>query len=194
MTTTLPRGNQATATTPSLGLRQRLREHCVFLLATAAVILHIADDNFFQPAAGVGPGDHLVSGLVPIGLLAAGAAAYPSVRAGARGALAIAVGLMGSWSGWSRRATTRSRSARRATTTPDSWPAPPGWPCSRCRRSRSGAPAGLVAAGLDATFAGSCRNPRHRVPHRGLPPVRYQPLGDPFLHGGGAGGRSRGSA
>ena len=67
----------------------------MFFLATAAVMLHIADDNFFQPAPGVGPGDHLVSGLVPIGLLAAGAAAYPSVRAGARGVLAIAIGLMG---------------------------------------------------------------------------------------------------
>ena len=67
----------------------------MFFLAMAAVMLHIADDNFFQPAAGVGPGDHLVSGLVPIGLLAAGAAADPSVRAGARAALAITIGLMG---------------------------------------------------------------------------------------------------
>ena len=43
-----------------------LREHRVFFAATAAVMLHIADDNFFQPEPGVSPSDHLVSGLVPL--------------------------------------------------------------------------------------------------------------------------------
>lgn len=75
--------------------RETLREHRVFFAATAAVMLHVADDNFFQPADGVSPTDHLVSGLVPLGLLALGGAAYPRVRAGARAVIAVAVGLVG---------------------------------------------------------------------------------------------------
>jgi hypothetical protein len=55
----------------------------------------VADDNFLQPNPGVAPGDHLVSGLVPIALLAAGAAAYLRVRAGARAVLAVVIGLVG---------------------------------------------------------------------------------------------------
>jgi hypothetical protein len=58
-------------------------------------MLHVADDNFFQTEPGVSPADHLVSGLVPLGLLVAGAAAYPRVRAGARAVLAILFGLVG---------------------------------------------------------------------------------------------------
>src|SRR3712207_5361329 len=72
------------------GLEQR-----VFLMATVAVMLHVADDNYFQPEPGVSPGDHLVSGLVPLGLLGLAAAAYFRIRAGARAVLAIVVGLMG---------------------------------------------------------------------------------------------------
>jgi len=77
------------------GVRDALREHWVFFAATAAVMLHIADDNFFQPADGVSPSDHLVSGLVPLGLAAAAAAVYPRVRAGARAVLALSLGLAG---------------------------------------------------------------------------------------------------
>jgi hypothetical protein len=61
----------------------------------AAVVLHIADDNFFQPEPGVSAGDHLVSGLVPLGLLALAAASYLRVRPGARAVIAIVTGLMG---------------------------------------------------------------------------------------------------
>ncbi|HXV32516.1 MAG TPA: CocE/NonD family hydrolase [Gaiellaceae bacterium] len=68
-------------------------------LALGLVALHVADDNFFQPAAGTSPGDHLVSGLVPIAILALVAWLYPRLRAGFRaatamtfGAIAIAVG------------------------------------------------------------------------------------------------------
>jgi uncharacterized protein len=70
-------------------------EKRVFLAATAAVMLHIADDNFFQPEPGVSAGDHLVSGLVPVVVLALAAASYFRVRAGARAVLAIVVGFMG---------------------------------------------------------------------------------------------------
>jgi uncharacterized protein len=69
------------------------RERLVFLAATAAVMLHVADDNFFQPEPGVSPADHLVSGLVPLAALAAAAATYPRVHAGARAVLASVVGL-----------------------------------------------------------------------------------------------------
>jgi hypothetical protein len=95
MTTTAPERTQEPTSTPSRGLRRTLREHRVFFAATAAVMLHVADDNFFQPEPGVSPADHLVSGLVPLGLLAAGAAAYPRVRPGARAVLAVLVGLLG---------------------------------------------------------------------------------------------------
>ena len=95
MTTTAPLGTQESTTTPSRGFRQVLREHRVFFAATAAVMLHIADDNFFQPNDGVTASDHLVSGLVPLGVLAAAAAVYPRVRAGARAVIAILIGLIG---------------------------------------------------------------------------------------------------
>ena len=58
-----------------------------FRLALGVVGLHIADDNFFQPAAGTSAADHLVSGLVPLALLTLAAWAFPRLRAGAQGAL-----------------------------------------------------------------------------------------------------------
>jgi uncharacterized protein len=75
--------------------RDLLRTHWLFFASAAAVMLHIVDDNFFQPNPGMQAADHLVSGLVPLGLLAAGAAAYPLVRAGARAVLALIIGLVG---------------------------------------------------------------------------------------------------
>src|SRR5215210_8102436 len=67
------------------------------LSATAAVVVavHVVDDNFLQPQAGQQATDHLVSGLVPLGIIAVGAWACPKVRAGARGLLTIALGLFG---------------------------------------------------------------------------------------------------
>ena len=75
--------------------RDVLREHWLFFTATATVILHIADDNFLQPNAGMQASDHLVSGLVPMALLAAGAAVYPRARPGLRAILALPIGLVG---------------------------------------------------------------------------------------------------
>ena len=72
-----------------------IRRHWLFFAATAAVMLHIADDNFFQPNPGVSPADHLVSGLVPLGLLGLGAWAYDRVRAGNRALIAFSTGLTG---------------------------------------------------------------------------------------------------
>ena len=70
-------------------------ERGVATIALGAVALHIADDNFLQPEPGTSPLDHLVSGLLPIGILAAVAALYLRVRAGLRAALALTFGVLG---------------------------------------------------------------------------------------------------
>src|SRR4051794_24791818 len=64
-------------------------------VATGVLCIHVLDDNFLEPQPGTQAHDHLASGLVPIALLLAFAAIYPRLRAGARGACAIAVGLFG---------------------------------------------------------------------------------------------------
>jgi hypothetical protein len=94
----LPR---ATAGSPTSFARLRARlarfvrtERGVVTLALGAAALHVADDNFLQPEPGTSPADHLVSGLVPIGVLAAVAAVYPRLRAGARAALAFTFGMI----------------------------------------------------------------------------------------------------
>jgi hypothetical protein len=63
-----------------------------FALGLAA--LHVADDNFFQPEPGTSAGDHLVGGLIQVGVFLAFAWAYPRLRPGLRGTLAIFVGLL----------------------------------------------------------------------------------------------------
>jgi hypothetical protein len=79
-------------------------ERGLVTLALAAVGLHVADDNYFQPARGTSPLDHLASGLVPLAILTAVAAGYPHLRAGLRattaltfGALGVAVGVPGAY-------------------------------------------------------------------------------------------------
>jgi uncharacterized protein len=67
----------------------------VFVLAAAAVGLHIADDSFIQPQPGTGIADHLASGLVPLALLTGAAIVYPRVRPGGQAILAFVVGLFG---------------------------------------------------------------------------------------------------
>ena len=66
-----------------------------FRLGIAIVALHVLDDNFVQPQPGTSAGDHLVSGLVPLAALALAAWAYPRLRGGRRGALALVVGAFG---------------------------------------------------------------------------------------------------
>ena len=61
--------------------------------ALGLIGLHYADVAFFQPEPGTSAGDHLVSGLVPIGLLVVLGALYPRMRAGARATCVIFVGL-----------------------------------------------------------------------------------------------------
>jgi hypothetical protein len=93
--TTTAYGIEDQTTRAPRGLRDVLREHRVFFAATAAVMLHIADDNFFQPVRGTSASEHLLSGLVPLALLALGAVAFPRVRAGAQAVIALAIGLTG---------------------------------------------------------------------------------------------------
>jgi uncharacterized protein len=67
----------------------------LFRLAVALIGLHIADDNFLQPEAGTSAGDHLVSGLVPLALLALAAWGFPRLPGAGRGALALFLGPLG---------------------------------------------------------------------------------------------------
>jgi uncharacterized protein len=71
------------------------RERAVFLVGVGVLALHVLDDSFVQPQPGTSAGDHLVSGLVPLAVLAAAAAIYLRVGAGARGALALVCGFFG---------------------------------------------------------------------------------------------------
>jgi dienelactone hydrolase len=64
-------------------------------VGTGIICVHVVDDNFVQPQPGTQAGDHLLSGLVPIALLLGIAAIYPPLRAGARAAWAITIGLFG---------------------------------------------------------------------------------------------------
>ena len=65
----------------------------VFLGAVAAIALHVLDDTVFQPPAGTSPA--WISALVPLALLGLAAWAYPRLTGGRRGALALALGVLG---------------------------------------------------------------------------------------------------
>ena len=67
----------------------------MFRGALALIALHVADDNFFQPPAGTSAGDHLISGLVPLALLALAAWGFPRLSGGRQGALALLIGPLG---------------------------------------------------------------------------------------------------
>lgn len=70
-------------------------EVAVARLALGAVALHIADDNFIQPNAGVSAADHLVGGLLLLVPLLAAIVFYPRLRAGARATVALLGGYLG---------------------------------------------------------------------------------------------------
>jgi uncharacterized protein len=55
--------------------------------------LHVVDDNFLQPQPGTSAVDHLIGGLIQTASFIGLAWAYPRLRAGLRGMLAIFVGL-----------------------------------------------------------------------------------------------------
>jgi fermentation-respiration switch protein FrsA (DUF1100 family) len=72
------------------GVEQLLVQAGIGLIA-----LHVVDDSFIQPQPGTSATDHLVSGLVPLTLLALAAVAYPRLRAGARAVVALLSGVFG---------------------------------------------------------------------------------------------------
>jgi uncharacterized protein len=84
-----------TPTPPVTRRGGRSRETVLFLIGIALIALHVIDDNYLQPEPGMSPGDHLVSGLVPLALLGLIAWAYPRLRGGRRGALALISGVLG---------------------------------------------------------------------------------------------------
>jgi uncharacterized protein len=90
------------ATTQPRGARRRgprvdtrSHEYRLFVFAIAVIALHVVDDNYLQPEAGTTAGDHVVSGVVPLAVLGLAAWAYPRLRGLWRGALAIALGVLG---------------------------------------------------------------------------------------------------
>jgi uncharacterized protein len=64
-------------------------------VALGVIGLHVVDDNFLQPEPGTSALDHLVSGLVPLAVIVAGAVVYGRLRAGARAVLALVFGFFG---------------------------------------------------------------------------------------------------
>jgi uncharacterized protein len=81
------------------GLRDSVKEasaEALLALGTFGLIaVHLVDDSFLQPEPGTGIVEHLVSGLVPLAVLAAAAVAYPRLRPGLRAALAVVIGIFG---------------------------------------------------------------------------------------------------
>jgi hypothetical protein len=65
------------------------RERLVFRAAMAVCAIAVLDDAFVHPELGTSAGDHVVSGLVPVAVAVVLAVAYPRLRAGLRGALAL---------------------------------------------------------------------------------------------------------
>jgi hypothetical protein len=71
------------------------RESMLFRIATLVIGLHVIDDNYLQPQPGTSAGDHLVSGLVPLAVLGLAAWAHPRLGGLWRGAMALALGVLG---------------------------------------------------------------------------------------------------
>lgn len=63
--------------------------------AVLVIALHVADDAWLQPNPGTSAGDHLVSGLVPVAVLLAAAAALMRLRGAWRAALILVCGFLG---------------------------------------------------------------------------------------------------
>lgn len=75
--------------TPARGRHTTGKETALFVLAATVIAIHVIDDSFLQPQPGTSAGDHVFSGLIPLALLALAGWAFPRVRSGARGAIAL---------------------------------------------------------------------------------------------------------
>ena len=71
------------------------RERALFLIGIGVIAVHVIDDSFVQPQPGTSAGDHVIGGLVPLGVLAIAAALYPNLRGRARAAIALLLGVFG---------------------------------------------------------------------------------------------------
>jgi dienelactone hydrolase len=97
------------------GTSRALGESVVARAAIGLVALHVADDNFIQPQPGTSAADHLVSGLIPLALLALAAWSYPRLRAGLRATIVLlAVGVLTLWRSRRRDDARARRYGRRA--------------------------------------------------------------------------------
>jgi dienelactone hydrolase len=76
-------------------VRSAGRESVLAASGLLVVAVHVLDDSFLQPQPGTSASKHLVSGLVPIAVLAGVAVLYPRLRAGLRAVLAVFLGLFG---------------------------------------------------------------------------------------------------
>jgi uncharacterized protein len=94
MTTTVARPH-ALGRRSAVTRLSRLSEASLASGSIAVVALHVADDSFIQPNAGVSAGSHLFGGLVLLGLLGAAAALYGRVRPGMRATIALLAGFLG---------------------------------------------------------------------------------------------------
>jgi hypothetical protein len=63
-------------------------------VAVALVALYTIDDGFVHPQPGVGAGEHVVSALVPLAVLALAGWAHSRRRPGARATPALVVGAL----------------------------------------------------------------------------------------------------
>src|SRR5215210_3220583 len=96
MTATAPRPPTASPLTRrGAGAGALRREAAIFTLGITVIAVHVLDDNFVQPQPGTSAGDHLVSGLVPLAVLGFAVWAYPRLRGGRRGAIALIFGVVG---------------------------------------------------------------------------------------------------
>lgn len=75
--------------TPARGRHTTGKETALFVLAATVIAIHVIDDSFLQPQPGTSAGDHVFSGLIPLALLALAGWAFPRVRSGAQGAIAL---------------------------------------------------------------------------------------------------------
>ena len=66
----------------------------LFTGSAAIVAVHAAVDSFFAPEPGTSPEDHLVRGSVSLAMLGLAIVVFPRVRAGARVAIAAALGVL----------------------------------------------------------------------------------------------------
>jgi uncharacterized protein len=83
------------ATTPTRVATAGRGERWLVGIALGLIAFHIVDDNFLQPQPGTSAADHLVSGLVPLALIALLGVGYLRWRPGIRAAVAGLLGIFG---------------------------------------------------------------------------------------------------